>query len=117
MAVKRAKEMGLKTILLDFNSNCPGRMYADVFGGNMGLERINRRYWNELNSELAGCSFGVYLIHLLVLCLVNRYAISDNISFEPLLCVPVLIILVYFFSFALVWIFKIWKMGIELHLQ
>ena len=31
VAVKRAKEMGLKTILLDFNSNCPGRMYADVF--------------------------------------------------------------------------------------
>lgn len=31
VAVKRAKEMGLQTILLDMNPNCSARKYADVF--------------------------------------------------------------------------------------
>lgn len=31
VAVKRAKEMGLQTILLDMNPNCPARKYSDIF--------------------------------------------------------------------------------------
>jgi biotin carboxylase len=30
-AIKKAKELGIRTVLCDYNSNCPGRQEADVF--------------------------------------------------------------------------------------
>lgn len=60
----------------------------------------------HLISEISNCTFGIYLIHLFVFYLVKLYIIPSNISFEPILCVPVLVSLVLSVSAIIIIILK-----------
>ena len=46
------------------------------------------------------CTLGIYLVHPLILDSLKRFAGITNLTFTPLVCVPVLVLSVYVLSFA-----------------
>jgi surface polysaccharide O-acyltransferase-like enzyme len=105
----------LATILLNvavaFRTNKPCSKYYDTFTLNVLFEAVavvvwfkNRKYDNEkLNavvSKLSKYSFGAYLVHVLVMAVLNEFGFNA-FSFNPIFCVPALSLATAVISFAM----------------
>lgn len=51
--------------------------------------------WSTVVRKLSECSFGVYLVHVLILELLEKYLGINTMSFHPLLTVPLISFLVF----------------------
>ena len=70
-----------------------------------GLSRLNlgssARRWTV---GLSACTFGVYLVHPLLITLCERWLGLTPLSFEPLLSIPVITVLVTVAAFGVAWL-------------
>lgn len=61
----------------------------------------NGNWLKRLISQMASCVLGIYLVHIIVLAIVNKIGLSD-IAFIPWLAVPVTVLIVFIGSWALI---------------
>lgn len=61
----------------------------------------NGNWLKRLISQMASCVLGIYLVHIIVLAIVNKIGLSD-IAFTPWLAVPVTVLIVFIGSWALI---------------
>lgn len=90
----------------------PIEYYYESFTVNVLLESVavfvwfryhvqGRKLWDALAYKLSSCSFGAYLVHMLVLDQLNDLFGLNTMSFYPLLSVPVIGLIVFLVSFAI----------------
>lgn len=61
---------------------------------------FSKSRWIIIN--LSNCSFGIYLVHPLLMYLFNDYFSFNSSSFNPLFFIPVYVVMIFFLSFVLV---------------
>lgn len=106
----------LATILLgafySVRREIPMEYYYESFTVNVLLESIavfvwfryhaqGWKAWDALAYKLSGYSFGVYLVHMLILDQLNYRLGLNTLSFNPLLSVPVIGLIVFLVSFGI----------------
>ncbi len=95
----------------------PTEMYYEYISLNVLLESIsvfifvkyNAEKWGKINKLvffLSECSFGVYLIHVLVLEQFKNTLQINTLSFNPLLSIPLLVAVIFIISLGMVMIIK-----------
>lgn len=62
-------------------------------------------FWHKTINLICEHSYGIFLIHILVLTLLNQYGVQYNL-FSPILSVPVITVLCFLLSFVLVYVLK-----------
>lgn len=72
------------------------------FKNNLSFEKKN----SMLVKQLTKCSFGIYLIHILVMETLDEKLFLNTMSFNPIVSVPVIAVVVFVISFAIAALLK-----------
>lgn len=110
----------LATVLLNVavavKTNMPYSKYYDTFTLNVLFEAVAVFVWfrykdykneklNAVISQLSKYSFGAYLVHVLVMAVLNEFGVNA-FTFNPIFCVPVLSLVTAVISFAISFLFN-----------
>lgn len=100
------------TALVSWKRQIPTDWFYDHFTGNVLLEAVGVFLWfshwtprreRKWVTQLSGCTFGIYLVHVLVLDLLAQHLGLDARSFPTVFAIPVTAVLAFGISLAISW--------------
>lgn len=88
-----------------FHSSNSVNVFLEALSVFVGCRALfqNRTFGKKTGAviqALSKYSFGAYLVHVMIITILNRFVHLNTLSFDPLLSVPVISIIVFILSFA-----------------